>query len=153
MLAAEHDEACGAQMVERYKRFRETAAIRSCTSRCSGACATVEVPGKRDDVVLGIATGKSRRASTAVRARRLDWPFRHHPDGRRPSLQAASLDDPAAMAETGAAGRDGHDRRYDFDMAMARAAGVGALGVAWGYHEIDVLRGAGAHAVWRRATA
>ena len=34
-----------------------------------------------------------------------------------------------------------------FDMEMARAAGVGALGVAWGYHSIDELRTAGAHTV------
>ena len=31
-----------------------------------------------------------------------------------------------------------------FDMAMARAAGAGALGVTWGYHAPDDLRAAGA---------
>ena len=34
-----------------------------------------------------------------------------------------------------------------FDMAMARAAGVTAIGVAWGYHEPRELRDAGAHHV------
>ena len=34
-----------------------------------------------------------------------------------------------------------------FDMAMARAAGVGAIGVSWGYHEPKRLRAAGSHAV------
>ncbi len=34
-----------------------------------------------------------------------------------------------------------------FDMEMALAAGVGALGVAWGYHPPDELRAAGAHGV------
>jgi phosphoglycolate phosphatase len=34
-----------------------------------------------------------------------------------------------------------------FDMEMACAAGAGALGVGWGYHSVDELREAGAHAV------
>ena len=32
-----------------------------------------------------------------------------------------------------------------YDMAMARAAGVTAIGVTWGYHPTDALLGAGAH--------
>jgi phosphoglycolate phosphatase len=32
-----------------------------------------------------------------------------------------------------------------FDMAMARAAGVTAIGVTWGYHERQELLDAGAH--------
>jgi phosphoglycolate phosphatase len=32
-------------------------------------------------------------------------------------------------------------------MEMARSAGVGAVGVAWGYHTADRLRAAGAHVV------
>jgi phosphoglycolate phosphatase len=32
-----------------------------------------------------------------------------------------------------------------FDIEMARAAGVGAIGVTWGYHSADVLRASGAH--------
>jgi phosphoglycolate phosphatase len=34
-----------------------------------------------------------------------------------------------------------------YDMAMARAAGVTAVGVAWGYHAPDELVRAGAHHV------
>jgi phosphoglycolate phosphatase len=34
-----------------------------------------------------------------------------------------------------------------FDMAMARAAGCRALGVAWGYHAAEELIAAGAEAV------
>ena len=33
------------------------------------------------------------------------------------------------------------------DMRMARAAGVAAIGVAWGYHEREELRKAGADVV------
>ena len=32
-----------------------------------------------------------------------------------------------------------------YDMAMARAAGVTAIGVGWGYHAPALLLGAGAH--------
>jgi phosphoglycolate phosphatase len=34
-----------------------------------------------------------------------------------------------------------------FDIEMARRAGVGAVGVRWGYHPLDDLRRAGAHAL------
>ena len=34
-----------------------------------------------------------------------------------------------------------------YDMAMARAAGAGAVGVSWGYHEPDQLVQHGAHEV------
>ena len=36
-----------------------------------------------------------------------------------------------------------------YDMAMARAAGVTAVGVAWGYHDMEDLRRAGAHHIVR----
>ena len=54
----------------------------------------------------------------------------------------------AAMAEVGV----GADRTVmvgdtTFDVEMAVAAGVGALGVAWGYHPPGSLREAGAHGV------
>ena len=38
-----------------------------------------------------------------------------------------------------------------FDMEMAVAAGVRAIGVAWGYHEAHELRAAGAVAVAQTA--
>lgn len=37
-----------------------------------------------------------------------------------------------------------------FDMAMARNAGVAAIGVSWGYHDARELRTAGAHVVIER---
>jgi phosphoglycolate phosphatase len=52
----------------------------------------------------------------------------------------------AAMAETGAAPRDTlmiGDTTYDIEMALG--AGVGAVGVGWGYHPAAALRDAGAH--------
>ena len=34
-----------------------------------------------------------------------------------------------------------------YDMEMARNAGVGAIGVAWGYHAPERLQAAGAHTI------
>jgi phosphoglycolate phosphatase len=99
--------------------------------------------------VLGVATGKSDRGLAHVLA--------HHDIGARfVTLQTAdrhpSKPDPAmvvaAMTEAGATPETTvmiGDTSYD--MLMARAAGAGALGVAWGYHPADELTAAGADAV------
>ena len=55
------------------------------------------------------------------------------------------------MRETGSAPRETMmvgDTSYD--MAMARAAGVGAIGVAWGYHPVPSLVAAGATTILER---
>ena len=54
----------------------------------------------------------------------------------------------AAIAEAGAAPETSivvGDTRYD--IGMARAAGAGAIGAAWGYHEVEELMAEGAHGV------
>jgi len=65
-----------------------------------------------------------------------------HPSKPDPSMLAA------AMREAGATPADtvmiGDTA---FDMAMARAAGCRAIGVAWGYHAPEELMEAGAAAV------
>lgn len=98
---------------------------------------------------LGIATGKSRRGVAAILAR-------HGWEGLFATIQTAddapSKPHPAmirqALAQTGtppdAAVMVGDST---FDMAMARQAGVRALGVAWGYHPPEALVEAGAEAV------
>ena len=54
----------------------------------------------------------------------------------------------AAMAETGvAAAATAMVGDTSYDMAMAVAAEVRPLGVAWGYHEPTALRAAGAASV------
>lgn len=101
----------------------------------------------REEVVLGIATGKSRKGV----ARLLDREGWH---GHFVTIQTAD-DNPSkphpemilrAMAETGAepdATLMIGDTSYDIE--MARAAGVHAVGVTWGYHAPERLTGAGAH--------
>ena len=54
----------------------------------------------------------------------------------------------AALAETGTeAARGVMIGDTTFDMEMARAAGIRAVGVSWGYHTADMLRAAGAELV------
>jgi phosphoglycolate phosphatase len=57
----------------------------------------------------------------------------------------------AAMRETGSApGETLMIGDTSYDMTMARAAGVGAIGVGWGYHSVDHLIATGASAVLER---
>ncbi|HEX8165702.1 MAG TPA: HAD-IA family hydrolase [Beijerinckiaceae bacterium] len=103
----------------------------------------------RDDVVLGIATGKSRRGVAHLLERHGwqevfstiqtadDAPSKPHP---------AMLEQ--ALAETGAsAGASAMIGDSTFDMTMARAVGMGAIGVSWGYHRPQALREAGAEVI------
>jgi phosphoglycolate phosphatase len=103
----------------------------------------------RDDVVLGIATGKSRRGvAHLLDVHGLEGWFAtvqtsdDHPSKPHPSMIVA------ALAETGlepsAAIMIGDT---SFDIAMARAAGIGAAGVAWGNHAVLELMHAGAHTI------
>lgn len=103
----------------------------------------------REDVVLGIATGKSRRGVDAVLER-------EQLAGRFVTIQTAdehpSKPDPSmvlqALAETGAEpGRTLVVGDTVFDMEMASQAGVRAVGVGWGYHDPAELIEAGAHLV------
>jgi phosphoglycolate phosphatase len=104
---------------------------------------------ERERVLLGVATGKSLRGLTATLA--------HHDLARFfVTLQTADIGpgkpDPAmvrrALAESGAEAADTvMIGDTVFDMEMARRAGVGAIGVAWGYHEVEELRAAGAQRI------
>jgi phosphoglycolate phosphatase len=99
--------------------------------------------------MLGVATGKSRRgvdhlfaeqgwATTFATIQTADG----HPSKPHPSMILAALE------ETGVAAQDAvmiGDTSYD--MAMARDAGVRAIGVGWGYHAREHLTAHGASQV------
>ena len=114
-----------------------------------GARETIEALARRDDVLLGIATGKARRGLDFL-LERLGW------EGLFVTTQTAD-DAPSkphpgmilqAMEETGM-----EPRRTivigdtSHDMLMAKGAGARGLGVEWGCHAPDELRAAGAEAV------
>ena len=100
----------------------------------------------RDDVLLGIATGKSRRGLSAlIEAHGLEHAFQttqtadDHPSKPHPAMVQA------ALAETGADAAEAvmiGDTSYDID--MGQAAGIATIGVTWGYHPREALAHAGA---------
>lgn len=117
-----------------------------------GMDALIHTLGARDDVVIGMVTGKSRRGVAAVLESHGLSP---HFLVIRTADDCPSKPHPAmvteCMAETGFDPRDTAvigDAIYD--MEMARAAGARAIGVSWGYHEADQLRASGADHIAER---
>ncbi|GGD98935.1 haloacid dehalogenase [Tsuneonella deserti] len=102
-----------------------------------------------DGWTLAVATGKSDRGLGACLAGHgiadlftsLQTADRH-PSKPDPAMLEAALFESGAQAEEAVMIGD-----TTFDMAMARAAQVRAIGVSWGYHSIDELLEAGAEAV------
>ena len=120
-----------------------------------GAAEVLASLAAQDEVLLGIATGKSKRG--------LDHLFELH--GWHGLFQTVQVSDfhpskphpamvEACLAETGVAAECAvmvGDTTYD--MEMGRAAGVHTVGVDWGYHSADALRGVPASAVIDRFEA
>ncbi|MFA5957998.1 HAD-IA family hydrolase [Hyphomicrobium sp.] len=154
MLAPDADKATRAALAERYKSaFRELKHDPAETEILfPQAKETIARLAARDDHLLGIATGKSRRGidrlfdregwhgSFATIQTADDHPSKPHPS----MLQRAMLETDGKPEVTVMVG----DTTYD--MAMARSAGVAAIGVAWGYHTVADLEGAGAHIIIER---
>ena len=111
-----------------------------------GAVEAVNALAQRDDLLLGIATGKSLRGVHHLFDER-GWHGRFatvqtsdgHPSKPHPAMVLK------ALAETGLAPADAlmiGDTSYD--KAMGAAADVRTLGVTWGYHTRDQLIASGA---------
>jgi phosphoglycolate phosphatase len=104
---------------------------------------------ERDGHLLGVATGKSHSGLLQVLDHHgltaLFVSFQtadRHPSKPHPGmLEQAMRETGSAPAETLMVGDT------SFDMAMARAAGARAIGVAWGYHPPEVLEAAGAELI------
>jgi len=102
-----------------------------------------------DGWLLAVATGKSDRGlrhcldSHGLHARFVSLQTAdRHPSKPHPAMALA------AIAEAGASPASSvviGDTSYDIGMALA--AGAGAIGAAWGYHEPEELAAAGAHGV------
>ena len=111
-----------------------------------GIADALQALAARDDLLLGVATGKSRRGLVhLLQAYGIEDLFvtrqvaDDHPSKPHPSMLLA------ALAETGIAPQDAvMIGDTTFDIEMAQAAGIAALGVAWGYHPAQALLAAGA---------
>lgn len=105
--------------------------------------------------MMGVATGKSDRGLAHILAHHgiahhfitLQTADRH-PSKPHPSMITTAMADAGAAPAASVMIGD-----TSFDMAMARSAGTHAVGVAWGYHPVDELAQAGAHAVVERVDA
>lgn len=150
LLAPDENGELQAALVEAYK-----AAYR--TARAEGRVAEPLFAGIRPvlDALraggwdLGVATGKSFRGLThCLAVNQLSDHFvtlqtaDSHPSKPHPAMLEAALDE--AMALAGDAVMIG-DTTYD--ITMAKAAGVRAIGVTWGYHPAMELMAAGADTV------
>lgn len=139
---------CGA-VVESYKDSFAMLRAQDASPLYPGARETLEALRARDDVLLGVATGKSRRGlDHLMAAHGLQGWFvtcqvaDDHPSKPHPSMLLTALDETGASA-------DGAVMIGDtvFDIEMGRAAGVRTLGVSWGYHPVAALEQAGADRV------
>jgi phosphoglycolate phosphatase len=146
-LAPDLDGDTQARIVEGYKQSYKTARAASPAPLYPGAEALLRKLAARDDMLLAVATGKSRRGLRAlIEYHGLDGLFvsqqtaDDHPSKPHPSMIGA------ALSEAGVDARDAvmiGDTSYDIE--MGRAAGVATIGVRWGYHPGVELEAAGAH--------
>ncbi len=107
-----------------------------------GARAALDALAARQDTVLAVATGKSRRGlDNLILAHNLSGLFQslqvadHHPSKPHPSMIRQALTETGVSADRAVMIGD---TTYDID--MGRAAGVGTIGVAWGYHPTESLQ-------------
>ncbi len=103
--------------------------------------------GVRDDLLLGIVTGKSQRGVRSVFERH---GIGHHFVVTRTADDCPSKPHPAMVLESCSELGIEPSRTVVigdaiYDMQMARSAGAMAAGVSWGYHDRQGLMKAGAH--------
>lgn len=152
-LAPDTDDAGTERLVGAYRQafsdLRQSGDPRAMSPLYPGARATLQALHARDEILIGLATGKSRRGVDAMlEAHDLQGMFvtrqvaDDHPSKPHPSMVMT------ALAETGVAAADAvviGDTTYD--MEMARQAGVPGIGVGWGYHPPQALLHSGAMTV------
>ncbi len=109
-----------------------------------GALETLERLYQVPETLLGIATGKSKRGlDKLIEAHALERYFvtrqvaDFHPSKPHPSMILQAMAEAGVRPEQTVMIGD-----TSFDMEMAAAAGVQAIGVSWGYHPVSALKGA-----------
>lgn len=138
------------RMVEAYKEafasLRASDDPRANSPFFEGIRAVLDAFAASERYVLGAATGKSKRGLDHVLdLHDLRGHFETlqtgdmHPSKPHPAMVQAALRETGVAAENTVLVGD-----TSFDMEMAKAAGVWALGVSWGYHPADELIRAGA---------
>lgn len=148
-MAPEHNHETHVALAEAYKCTFKAARLERMHDEplYEGCREVLDRYHAMDDVLLAIATGKSQRGVKALIEREGlhgyfasiqtadDAPSKPHPAmiHQAVSETGGSLDRTVMVGDT------------TYDMAMARKAGVGAIGVSWGYHPVKHLISSGAH--------
>ncbi|ABD53542.1 HAD-IA family hydrolase [Jannaschia sp. CCS1] len=129
-------------LVEAYKRTFVQSATREASPLFPGTLEMLSRLAGRDDLLLGIATGKSRRGLDRIlRENGLERHFvtrqvaDDHPSKPHPSMVLSALAETGIEAEGAVLIGD-----TTFDLQMAQAAGVRGIGVAWGNHAAEDLQ-------------
>ncbi len=106
-----------------------------------GAMDVLQMLNAQPNVLLGVATGKSRRGlDKLIEGHGLDGLFvtqqvaDHHPSKPHPSMLYTAMEDCGVTSRQCVMIGD-----TSYDMGMAQAAGVAGIGVSWGYHELAQL--------------
>lgn len=147
-MLPDSDEETHAALAENYKRAFQALRARGDLEEplYDGIAELIEALAN-DGWLLGVATGKSDRglalclerhglAGAFVTLQTAD----RHPSKPDPSMIDTAMADAGARPTTTIMIGD-----TSYDMAMARAAGVTAVGAGWGYHDAVSLLRAGAH--------
>lgn len=147
-LAPDLSEPVQARIVAGYKAaymgLRAASGVERSSPLYPHARETLGALHARPETLLGVATGKSARGLDKLLDGHDLRPYfvtrqvaDHHPSKPHPSMIRA------ALAETGVAPEHAvMVGDTSFDMEMAQAAGITGIGVAWGYHRPEALRGA-----------
>lgn len=150
VLAPDVPQDTQARLVTAYKEAYFTRRTQGGAEAASplypGARAALEALAADEDVLLAVATGKSRRGlehlldahdlrSFFISTQVAD----DHPSKPHPSMLWQVLSETGVEAAAGVMLGD-----TSFDMEMGRAAGLSSLGVSWGYHPAQTLRDHGA---------
>ncbi|MGX9356502.1 HAD-IA family hydrolase [Roseobacteraceae bacterium S113] len=144
-LAPQTSDVTRNKMVEGYKaaymELRAQSGVAKSSPLYPGIRPMLDRLRARDDLLLGVATGKSRRGlDKLIEGHGLEGMFvtqqvaDFHPSKPHPAMLLE------AMSACGTAPEDTlmiGDTSYD--MEMARAAGCRGIGVSWGYHEASAL--------------
>jgi phosphoglycolate phosphatase len=137
------------QLLESYRtHYRRRAGV-AVEPLFAGALAALDRLQQRSDTILAVATGKGYRGAVTLLERHAILDRFHSiqtPDHNRgkpdPQMIETAMEKAgASRQETVMIGDTVHDMR------MAKAAGVRAIGVAWGYHEVTELIAAGADSI------
>ncbi len=141
-LAPNQSDATREQIISAYKtKYHDLRMKNGSSPFYAGAQDALQALNAKPDVLLGVATGKSRRGLDAlISGHELDGMFvttqvsDNHPSKPHPSMLFSALSDCGVEARDAVMIGD-----TQYDMEMARAAQVPFIGVSWGYHSAHIL--------------